>query len=144
MLEKIQYQKNDTQLQIQNIYVKDVSFEIPQGVNIFNREWNPDLKVELNTQVNDLPEENTYEVILTVTVNVKSDENEAFKIEVQQSGIFIMVNMKDEELNHTYYVVCPNILYHYAREAISDLVLKGGFPQLYLANINFDFIYQQK
>ena len=141
---KIHYKKNDIQLQIQNIYIKDVSFEIPQGANIFNKEWNPDLKVELNTEVNDLPEENTYEVTLTVAVNVKSDENEAFKVEIQQSGIFIMVNMEDEQLHHTYYVVCPNILYHYAREAISDLVLKGGFPQLYLENINFNFIYQRK
>ena len=144
MTEKTDQQTTDIQFQVQKLYTKDISLEIPQGASIFNKEWKPDLNVALNTEVNDLPEENIYEVILTVTVNVKSGEDEAFKGEVQQAGVFTIANMKDEQLHHAQYAFCPNLLYHYAREAISDLVLKGGFPQLCLATVNFDLMYQQK
>lgn len=137
-------QTTDVQFQVQKLYVKDISLEIPNGANIFNKEWKPDLNVALNTEVKPLPEKNIYEVILIVTANVKSGEDEAFKAEVQQAGVFTIANMKEEQLNHAQYAFCPNILYHYAREAISDLVLKGGFPQLCLATVNFDLMYQQK
>ncbi|WP_116964128.1 protein-export chaperone SecB [Fastidiosibacter lacustris] len=134
----------EIQFQIQKIYTKDVSFEIPKGANAFKQEWKPELTVSLNTKVNNLPEDNMYEVVLTVEAEVKSGTTDAFSAEVQQAGIFVIANMEDKQLDHAQYAFCPNILYPYAREVISDLVAKGGFPQLCLAPVNFDTIYQQK
>ena len=134
----------DIQFQIQKIYTKDISFEIPKGADAFKQEWKPELNVALNTKVTGLPEENMYEVELTVEADVKCNANDAFKAEVQQAGIFLISNMEEGQLDHAQYAFCPNILYPYAREAISDLVAKGGFPQLCLAPVNFDMIYQQK
>lgn len=134
----------DIQFQIQKIYTKDISFEIPKGADAFKQEWKPELNVALNTKVTALPEENMYEVVLTVEADVKCGTHDAFKTEVQQAGIFLISNMEDGPLDHAQYAFCPNILYPYAREAISDLVAKGGFPQLCLAPVNFDMIYQQK
>jgi preprotein translocase subunit SecB len=85
-----------------------------------------------------------FEIVLTVEADVKTAKSDAFKAEVQQAGIFLISNMKEEQLDHAQYAFCPNILYPYAREAISDLVARGGFPQLCLAPVNFDMIYQQK
>ncbi|MBK2125681.1 protein-export chaperone SecB [Fangia hongkongensis] len=136
--------ENEVQFQIQKVYIKDISFEIPKGAHIFNREWKPELNIALNTQVNALPEDNIFEVVLTVEANVKCADDDAFKAEVQQAGIFVIDNMNEEQLEHAKYAFCPNILYPYAREAISDIVSKGGFPQLCLAPVNFDMLYQQK
>lgn len=134
----------DIQFQIQKIYTKDISFEIPKGANAFKQEWKPELNLALNTKVTGLPEANMYEVVLTVEADVKCETTNAFKVEVQQAGIFLISNMKDGQLDHAQHAFCPNILYPYAREAISDLVTKGGFPQLCLASVNFDMIYHQK
>lgn len=134
----------DIQFQIQKLYTKDISFEIPKGADAFKQEWKPELNVALNTKVTGLPEENMYEVVLTVEADVKCDDADAFKAEVQQAGIFLISNMEEGQLDHAQYAFCPNILYPYAREAVSDLVAKGGFPQLCLAPVNFDMIYQQK
>ena len=134
----------DIQFQIQKIYAKDLSFEIPKGADAFKQEWKPELNVAFNTKVTGLPEDNMYEVALTVEADVKCGTNDAFKAEVKQAGIFLISNMEAGQLDHAQYAFCPNILYPYAREAISDLVAKGGFPQLCLAPVNFDMIYQQK
>ncbi|WP_100550695.1 protein-export chaperone SecB [Caedibacter taeniospiralis] len=134
----------DIQFQIQKIYTKDISFEIPKGAEAFKQEWKPELNVALNTKVTRLPEDHMFEVVLTVEADVKTAKSDAFKVEVQQAGIFLISNMKEEQLDHAQYAFCPNILYPYAREAISDLVARGGFPQLCLAPVNFDMIYQQK
>lgn len=135
---------SDVQFQIQKIYIKDISFEIPKGADSFKQEWKPELDVTLNTKVTDLSEANIFEVILIVEINVKCHDNDIFRVEVQQAGIFFIGNMEKEQLDHAQYVFCPNILYPYAREAISDLVTKGGFPQLCLSPVNFDMLYQQK
>ncbi|WP_395946264.1 protein-export chaperone SecB [Caedibacter taeniospiralis] len=134
----------DIQFQIQKIYTKDISFEIPKGAEAFKQEWKPELNVALNTKVTRLPEDHMFEIVLTVEADVKTAKSDAFKAEVQQAGIFLISNMKEEQLDHAQYAFCPNILYPYAREAISDLVARGGFPQLCLAPVNFDMIYQQK
>ncbi|WP_119342817.1 protein-export chaperone SecB [Facilibium subflavum] len=139
-----QQEQKEVQFQIQKIYLKDVSFEIPKGATIFNQEWKPELSIALNTQVTTLPEDKMHEVVLTIEATVKCGEEEAFKAEVQQAGIFTIDNMADDQLEHAKHAFCPNLLYPYAREAISDLVAKGGFPQLCLAPVNFDSLYQQK
>ena len=132
------------QFNIQKIYAKDMSFEIPEGATIFQSQWQPELNVALNTTAKKLAEDNVYEVVLSVEATVKCDGKEAFKAEVQQAGIFNIVNMPEDQMEHTQYAFCPNILYPYAREAISDLVSKGGFPQLCLAPVNFDMLFAQK
>ena len=139
-----QTQQPDVQFQIQKIYLKDVSFEIPNGATTFNKEWKPELNIALNTQVNTLPEDRMHEIILTIEATVKCGEEDAFTAEIQQAGIFTIDNMEEGQLEHAKYAFCPNVLYPYARETISDLVAKGGFPQLCLAPINFDMLYQQK
>lgn len=135
---------SDIQFQVQKLYTKDISFEIPKGANSFKKEWIPELNIAINTKVTSLPEENMFEVVLTVEADVKCASDDAFKAEVQQAGIFLIANMEKDQLDHAQYAFCPNILYPYAREAISDLVSKGGFPRLCLAPVNFDIIYQQK
>lgn len=137
-------QTNRIQFIIQKIYIKDISFQIPNGTLIFNQSWKPELNIALNTEVNTLTEKNIYEAVLNVEAHVKCDNKDAFKIEVQQAGIFQISNMDNKQLNHAKYAFCPNILYPYARETISDIVTKGGFPQLCLAPVNFDILYQQK
>lgn len=139
-----QEQANDPQFQIERLYIKDVSFEIPNGSSVFRKEWKPELNINLNTTYNNIAQENVYEVILTVQCEVKCDQEPSFNLELQQAGLFSITDMGDEQLNHALHAFCPSILYPYAREAIADIVAKSGFPQLNLAPVNFDSLYQQK
>lgn len=128
---------------IQRIYVKDLSFEAPNAPSIFREKWEPKVEIDLQTRSSQL-EEGIYEVVLSVTSTVKIEDKIAFLTEVQQAGIFTIRNFADEQLNHLLGSFCPSIIFPYARESITDAVTRGGFPQLYLAPINFDAIYQQK
>ncbi len=127
---------------IQRIYVKDVSFETPHAPEIFREEWKPEVNVDLQTKTNRL-EESIYEVVLHLTVTVKMGERVAFLVEVHEAGIFTLKGFPQEQLAHALGSMCPNILYPYARETISDIVIRGGFPQLLLAPVNFDALYLQ-
>lgn len=135
-------ENNLPQFQIQKVYVKDASFSVPNADKIWMSEWKPQLKTDLNVSASKLPEDNTYETIITLDIKVESNGVEAFNCEVKQAGIFTVQNMTDEQIEHAKNAFCPNILYHYAREAISDLVISGGFPQLCLSPVNFDAMYQ--
>lgn len=132
----------EKQFSIQKIYTKDLSFETPNAPKIFREKWEPVVDFNLGTNVNKL-DDTVYEVTLTVTITVKSGENNAYLVEVNQSGIFTMDNFTDQEMGPMLGSFCPNILFPYAREVISDLVTKGGFPQLLLAPVNFDALYSQ-
>ncbi|MEZ8379099.1 protein-export chaperone SecB [Vibrio splendidus] len=125
---------------IQRIFLKDVSFEAPNSPDMFQKEWNPDVKLDLDTQSRELGE-GVYEVILRLTVTVKNAEDTAFLCEVQQGGIFSASEMEAGQLAHCLGAFCPNILFPYARETISSLVVKGTFPQLNLAPVNFDALF---
>lgn len=128
---------------IQRIYVKDLSYEAPNAPQIFRETWSPKVEIDLQSKFVRL-EESVYEVTLTVTSTVKINEKVAFLAEVQQAGIFTIRNFPDDQLQHLLGSFCPSVIFPYARESITDLVTRGGFPQLYLAPINFDAIYQQK
>lgn len=130
------------QFQIQKVYVKDLSFTIPESDKIWSTAWKPELHTDIKVEATDLPEENTYESVLTLEVKVQNEGVTAFEIEVKQAGIFTVANMQEGQLDHAKKAFCPNILYHYAREAVSDLVTNGGFPQLCLSAVNFDAMYQ--
>ncbi|MDO6706274.1 MULTISPECIES: protein-export chaperone SecB [unclassified Photobacterium] len=126
--------------QIQRIFLKDVSFEAPSSPEMFQKEWNPEVKLDLDTQSRELAE-GVYEVILRLTVTVNNASETAFLCEVQQGGIFSVDGMEAPQLAHCLGAFCPNILFPYARETISSLVVKGTFPQLNLAPVNFDALF---
>ena len=128
---------------IQKLYLKDVSFESPNAPSIFSeKDWAPEINVQLNTESKKL-DENIAEVILKITVTAKHEGKTAFLVELEQAGVFTLEGFNDEEKNGMLGSYCPNVLFPFAREAINDLVGKGGFPQLLLAPVNFDALYQQ-
>lgn len=134
----------EQQFAIQRLYIKDLSVECPNSPEIFLENWEPDLDLNLDVDGSNQLDDGIREVILTVTVTVKVSEKTAFLVEVKQAGIFTMAGFPEEQLNHLVASFCPNILYPYAREVITDAVVKAGFPQLYLAPVNFDALYEQQ
>ncbi|MDO5652246.1 MAG: protein-export chaperone SecB [Moraxella sp.] len=129
------------QLGLERIYVKDISFEVPSA-EVFTREWQPQLDINLSTATTDLDPDHK-EVILTVSVTANNGGSTAFIAEVQQAGIFLLKNIPEQDMPHLLSAYCPNILFPYAREVVSDLVTRGSFPQLLLAPVNFDQAYLQ-
>lgn len=128
---------------IQRLYVKDLSFESPQTPKVFaSTDWKPEVNIELSVK-NERLEQNNYEVMLLVTVTLKHQENTVLVCEVKQAGIFTIEGLEGERLDHVLASYCPNILFPYAREVISDVVVRGGFPQLLLAPVNFDALYEE-
>lgn len=132
----------EKQFAIQKIYTKDISFETPNAPKVFTLKWEPALDLNLGTHVETL-ESSMYEVSLTITVTVKIADSTAYLVEVNQAGIFSVAGFSDQEMGPMLGSFCPNILFPYAREVVSDLVSKGGFPQLILAPVNFDALYMQ-
>lgn len=130
------------QFVIQKIYIKDVSFETPNSPVIFTQKWEP--KVEFNLASNaQALESGLFEVGLTVTVTVKLEDKTAYLAEATQAGVFTVTGFEEQELGPMIGSYCPTILFPFAREAIADLVVKGGFPPLLLAPVNFDALYLQ-
>ncbi len=130
------------QFALQRIYVKDLSFEAPLGAEAFKQQWRPKINLDLNTRHKKLAD-NNFEVVLTMTVTAKQEEEAAFLIEIQQAGVFFCKGLEDAALHQVLGSVCPNILFPYARETIDNVVVKGSFPALMLAPVNFDALYQQ-
>lgn len=130
------------QFEIQRLYIKDVSFEAPNTPQTFIEEWKPEVELNLETRSNRI-QDTTHEVVLSVTASVKTAQKPAFVVEVQYAGVFIIAGLQDEQLKQMLGSFCPTILFPYAREVISDLVVRGGFPQLILAPVNFDALYAQ-
>jgi preprotein translocase subunit SecB len=127
---------------IQRIFLKDTSFESPNAPQIFQGQWKPQINMDLNTKSNKLADD-VYEVVLTITVTAKNEDQTAFLAEVHQAGIFKIEGLEGAALHQAVGAFCPNLLFPYAREAIDSLVLKGSFPALMLAPVNFDAIYAQ-
>lgn len=136
-------QEQGAQFSLQRIYVRDVSFEAPKSPEIFRHEWSPSVALDLNTKQKSL-EADFYEVVLTLSVTVKTGEEVAFIAEVQQAGIFLIMGLDEQAMRHTLGAFCPNILFPYAREALDSLVTRGSFPALMLAPVNFDALYAQE
>ncbi len=128
---------------ILRVYLKDASFETPNSPAAFTQEWKPEIGLQLNTSVNPL-DNDLYEVVLNITATATLGEKTAFLAEIQQAGIFRMKGFEENQKGSMLGAYCPNVLFPFAREAVSDLVTKGGFPQLLLTPVNFDAIYQQK
>ncbi len=136
-------EETQRQFSIQRIYTKDISFETPNSPEIFMQEWKPQINVNLNNAVKDLGEGNI-EVALTVTVTAKIEDKTAFLAEVTQAGIFLARGIPEEEMGPLLGIFCPNTLFPYVREVISDLIVRGSFPQFLLAPVNFEALYAQQ
>ena len=130
------------QFGLQKIYLKDMSFETPHSPGIFQEQWNPAVNMDIENSMNALGKD-SYEVIIAVTVTVRFNDKTVYLIEVHQAGIFHITGFPEDILKRTLATICPNILFPFAREVVSDLVTRGGFPQLLLAPVNFDALYQQ-
>ncbi|MBK8974022.1 MAG: protein-export chaperone SecB [Hahellaceae bacterium] len=125
---------------LQRLYAKDISFESPNSPQVFQGEWKPQVNMDLNTENQQLSE-NQWEVVLTLTVTAKVNDKAAFIVEIQQAGVFLIEGLSPQQTAQTLGAFCPNILFPYARETIDSLVVKGSFPALMLQPVNFDAIY---
>ena len=136
--------EENQQFAIQKIYLKDVSFESPNSPQAFtDGEWKPQINVQINSSHQNIADD-THEVVLSITVTAKHNENTAFLAEIKQAGIFTLSGFPEENLAGMLGAYCPETLFPYAREAISELISKGGFPQLLLAPVNFNALYSQQ
>ncbi len=131
------------QFAIQRVYVKDLSFEVPNAPKVFQSNWQPQINVQLSTEATAL-EGSFYEVVLGVTVTANLDDNIAFIAEIKQAGIFLLDKIPEDHLAQLLGAYCPNILFPFAREAIADVVARGSFPQLLLAPVNFDLVFAER
>ena len=136
-----QQEQAQIEFNIQRIFVKDISFECPNSPTIFKKEWAPEVSMDIDTKSQKL-EEGVFEVVLTLTTTAKVGDDVAFLCEVQQAGIFSVGQLEGPQMAHCLNAFCPNILFPYAREAVSSLVTRGTFPQLNLAPVNFDALFQ--
>lgn len=132
------------QFALQRVYLKDASFEVPGAPQVFLQQWNPEVSIDLASTAETLEDGNNIEVTLSLTVTARNEGQTAFLVEVKQAGIFQAVGFDDAALGPLLGAYCPNVLFPFAREAISDLVGKGSFPQLLLQPINFDAVYAER
>ena len=137
MTEKKSADNSNKQLVLQKIYIKDFSFESPRAPEIFRADMSPQTELNIRSSSKEVGE-NAQEVSLTLTVEAKENDKALFLVELEQAGVFIMQGYTEEERQMLVGSYCPNALYPFAREAVSDVVTRGGFPQLLLQPINFD------
>jgi len=130
------------QLLLQKIYIKDLSFESPKVPEVFTTNATPKTQLNMRSSNKQVATDNV-EVTLTLTLESKDNETTLFLIEIAQAGVFLMQGYSEQERSMLISSFCPNTLYPFAREAIADIVAKGGFPQLLLQPINFDALYAQ-
>ena len=133
---------SNKQLLLQKIYIKDLSFESPRAPEIFRGNVAPQTQLNIKSSAKEVATD-TQEVTLTLTVEAKDDDRTLFLVELEQAGVFLMQGYTEEERQMLVGSYCPGTLYPFAREAISDMVTRGGFPQLLLQPINFDALYAQ-
>lgn len=136
-------QNNGSMFSIQRIYLKDCSFETPHTPEVFQLNWQPNVDFELHINHQKLNDE-VYEVVVAGTAVATIEGKTAFLAEVKQAGIFTLRNIPEDQIPLLLNIVCPNIIFPYFREAISNLTVRGSFPQLTLEPINFEALYQQR
>jgi preprotein translocase subunit SecB len=130
---------NQITVALQRVYLKDSSFEAPNSPAIFQGDWRPTVQLNIGTSMNELGDA-AYESVLSLTVEAKQGDKTAFLIEVQQAGVFVLQGLPPGDLQRALMTFCPQQLYPYAREVVSDLSSKGGFPALQLQPVNFDAV----
>ena len=135
--------QNQASFQIEKIFVKDVSLEIPHAPEVFTQQTQPQLEVRIDTAATQFGEA-YYEATVSATVTAKVGERTLFLAEVVQAGIFQMRNVPADDLKPLLGIACPTILFPYLRETISDLIVRGGFPPVLLAPVSFEALYMQR
>lgn len=135
-------ENQEIQFSVQRIYLKDASFETPQGPSVFMQKWEPRVQLDVNTRTDKLDDDH-YEAVLRLTLTAEQNEKAVLLIEVEQAGIFFCCGLNDEQLRHVLATRAPEILFPYLRETVDSLAVKGSFPAFMLAPINFDALYQQ-
>lgn len=138
-----QQEQAPQQFVVQRVYSKDVSFESPSTPAVFTRQWQPKVSVDLNSRSEKIDDNGNFDVVLTITITAKLEEETAYLVEIQQAGIFLVRGFEGEDLRRILGTAAPGILFPYAREAIDAMCVKGGFPPVMLAPVNFDALYQQ-
>jgi len=131
------------QLSLQKIYIKDASFEVPGAPHIFQEQGQPQIQLNLAQQVGTLAD-SVYEVVLTITVTCKVAEKTAYLAEVQQAGVFGLAGFDSPNRDAVLATYCPNVLFPYARQAVSDMIQNGGFPPFLMQPINFEQLYAEQ
>jgi preprotein translocase subunit SecB len=127
---------------IEKIYVKDLSLEIPNAPLVFLEAEAP--KIDMQLQINDKHiNEGMYEVVLTATITAKTKDKTIFLVEALQGGIFQIRNLEEAEMASILNIVCPNVIFPYMRETISDIVTRAGFPPVILSPVNFEALYNE-
>ena len=129
--------------QVEKIYVKDLSLEIPNAPQVFMEQAQPQLEVQIGTAVNNFAE-SLYEVTVSATVTAKAGERTVFLAEAAQAGIFTLRNVPPQEIEPLLGIGCPTIVFPYLRETISDLIVRGGFPPVLLSPVSFEALYLQR
>src|SRR5262245_3884270 len=136
-------QAQGPEIALERFYLKDLSFESPRSPEVFREAWQPSMNVDINTKTQALGED-LYEVVLTVTANAKSPQGKtALIVEIQQAGIFRVKGLEGPRLQRVLATFCPNLLFPYVRETLDSVVVKGTFPAIMLAPVNFDALYVQ-
>lgn len=138
-------QNNETQapgFAIQRIYLKDISYETPMGVEAFTKAFKPNIQQDMNINVTPVAE-GLFEVVLLLTITARVDNRALFLVEIKQAGLFAINGLEGAPLSHLIHSACPQILFPYAREAIDGILVRGGFPPLMLPPINFDAVFAQ-
>lgn len=136
-------EEQQRQFAVQRIYTKDISFEAPNSPLIFKEQWQPEINVGLGNTVNKIADD-TYELVMKVTVEAKEGDKNVFLVEVQQAGLFAVQGFQAQELDALMGIAAPNVVFPYVREAVSDLVNRGSFPQFVLQPVNFEALYAQQ
>lgn len=131
------------QFSIEKIYVKDLSLEVPNAPQVFLQRDQPEVQVQLHTEGSGI-DEGVFQCLLTVTVTAKVGDKTMFLVEAAQGGIFQIRNVPQQDLDPILSIACPNILFPYVRETISDTINRAGFPPVLLAPVNFEVLYQQR
>lgn len=128
---------------IDKIYIKDISLEVPNAPKIFLNRNQPNIELNINFDTNKI-DNGVYQTVLKGTVNAKVDKEQLFLIEIEQAGIFQIKNIPAEQMDVLYNVECPNLLFAFLREAVSDITTKAGFLPVILAPVNFAYLFHQK
>lgn len=131
------------QVALQSVFLKDCSYESPNGPRLpTNQGWEPKFSLNMNTSTEEIAPD-VREVLLTITLEAKHGDATLYLVEVKQAGIFSIVGASNEDLKRLIGSFCPSVLFPYAREAVSDLIVKGGFPSFLLPLVNFDALFAQ-
>lgn len=136
-------------LDLRKVYVNDLSIEVPHAPAIFQKELNPEVALQVEHEIVKLPEEHFYSVQLRLTVDAKNKDSDGkeesvYLIQISQGGVFFIQGLSDVQLHHALNVYCPSTLFPYVREAVSNALVRAGFPVLFLQPINFDALYQER